>query len=155
MAKTFIPNVYARFLSKVETHGFDHQMCWNWKGATKGNGYGSFSFKQKAEFAHRVAYTLFCGEIPSGIDVCHTCDLRHCVNPDHLFLGTRADNMADMVAKGRGYGGARKHLKQSHIQEIKARLSNGHSPSKIASQMDVNYGTVTAIKRGDSYVVGK
>ncbi len=60
--------------------------------------------------------------------------------------------MQDMKAKGRGAGGNRKHLKENQVQEIRRRLGAGHEPRKIANQMDVNYGTVTAIKEGRSYV---
>ncbi len=145
------PNAYARFLRRVETHGFDTEKCWGWRGATKGNGYGHVSFAGVQTTAHRMAYELFCGEAPEGMDVCHRCDNRWCVNPDHLFLGTRADNVADMCAKGRAAGGNRKHLKENTIQEIRARLHAGVPPRLIAQDLNVNYGTVTAIKEGRSY----
>ena len=144
-------NPYTRFLAKVETHGMDHRPCWEWIGAGKGNGYGNLSVEGRTVSAHRRAYELFCGEIPDGMDVCHTCDNRHCVNPDHLFLGTREQNMADMAAKGRGPGGARRHLKEATVQEIRRMISQGIAMRRIASMLNVNYGTVTAIKRGKSY----
>ena len=136
------------FLRKAETHGLAPDQCWNWLGAGKGNGYGHTSRGP----AHRVAYQLFVGAVPDGMDVCHKCDNRACVNPDHLFLGTRAENMADMKAKGRGAGGCRKHLREHHIQEIKRRLSAGVSQAEIARTMDINHGTVSAIKQGKAYV---
>lgn len=148
----FVANLYTRFLAKVDTHGFTPNSCWNWRGATKGNGYGHFSYNGKKVPAHRAAYMLFVRpDIPNGMDVCHACDTRGCVNPDHLFLGTRADNMADMKAKGRGYGGQRKHLREHQVQEIKTRLASGHSPRQISASMGVGYWTITAIKRGQSY----
>ncbi|MBM4073371.1 MAG: hypothetical protein FJ271_31280 [Planctomycetes bacterium] len=152
--RPFVANKYTRFLAKVGHGDFDPNECWVWLGAGKGNGYGHIKTDSGTTGAHRIAHELFIGPIPDGMDVCHTCDNRGCVNPDHLFTGTRADNMADMKAKGRGRGpsGVRKHLKEHIWQEIKRRLAAGHSPRKIANQMDVNYGTVTAIRGGRSYV---
>ena len=147
----FIPNVYSAFLQKVDAKGFNPTECWVWLGATKGNGYGNVRVSQKNMSAHRRAHELFIGPVPDGIDVCHTCDNRGCVNPDHLFLGNRHANMQDMKSKGRGAGPNRKQLREHTVQEIRARLEAGHSPRKIANQMNIHYGTVTAIRAGRSY----
>jgi hypothetical protein len=80
---------------------FKKENCWLWQGSISLSGYGRFYFRQKAHLAHRASYLLFKGEIPSGLDVCHKCDIRNCVNPEHLFLGTRSDNMRDCVNKKR------------------------------------------------------
>ena len=69
--------------------------CWLWLGFISPDGYGT-------RLAHRRAWELARGPIPDGMLVCHRCDVRHCVNPDHLFLGTHLDNMRDMIRKGRG-----------------------------------------------------
>lgn len=140
-------NKVTALLQKANTYGLNPEVCWPWLGAGKGNGYGHTS----QGGAHRRAYELLVGPIPDGMDVCHSCDNRACINPDHLFLGTRAENMEDMKLKGRGAGGNRKHLTESMVQEIRRRLAAGTPPRTIADVMNVNYGTVTAIKEGRSY----
>lgn len=78
------------------------QDCWNWTAGLRGkSGYGAFKYKGKVLDAHRLSYKLHKGEIPEGLLVCHTCDNRRCVNPDHLWLGSYRDNWMDAVTKGR------------------------------------------------------
>lgn len=81
--------------------------CWLWQGTILHTGYGQVCFEGHAQSAHRVAWLLTNGEIPKGLCVCHRCDTRACVRPDHLFLGTAKDNMQDMYRKGRGPTGLR------------------------------------------------
>lgn len=139
-----------RFLRKV--HSFDDdKRCWGWAGAGKGNGYGHVSYQGANMGAHRMSFLLFNGDIPDGFDVCHSCDNRWCVNPAHLFLGTRGENMADAMRKGRTAGGIRKHLKEGKVQEIRRRIARGESNSHIASVLDVNRETIRNIKQGDAY----
>lgn len=140
------------FLEKVDAHGFSRSACWQWLGAGKGNGYGHVRRGSKNEGAHRESYRLFVGEIPDGMDVCHKCDNRWCVNPSHLFIATRAGNMADMVHKGRGAGGNKKHLKESQVQEVRRRLRAGVPAREVGETMGIGYATITAIARGGSYV---
>lgn len=144
-------NKYTAFFQKVNTHNFNQLKCWEWCGASKGNGYGHVSFEGRNIPAHRLAYILFCGEVPPTMDVCHTCDNRFCVNPDHLYVGSRKQNMADCMARGRTAGGNRKRLKEHQIQEIKLRLKAGTAPRIIANALDINYETITAIAAGRSY----
>lgn len=76
--------------------------CWEWTKALSKEGYARVSHRGKADYGHRVSYKVFFGEIPNGLCVCHTCDNPKCINPEHLWLGTHQENMADRDAKCRG-----------------------------------------------------
>lgn len=87
-----------RFFNKIEK---SEDGCWLWKAGSRGNGYGAFKLHHKTIDAHRISWMLHYGDIPNGMFVCHKCDVRQCVNPDHLFLGTNSDNMKDCYRKNR------------------------------------------------------
>jgi len=91
--------------------------CLEWLKKVMPNGYGSFSLSlpdRHREYVHRIAYSLTVGPIPEGMCVLHKCDNRCCVNTDHLFLGTLADNNRDRDAKGRNGWAKRSHCKHGH-----------------------------------------
>ena len=152
---TIHQNRYGRFLSKVKHEGFKRGDCWVWSGATKGNGYGNFRWADgKYMPAHKAAYLLFVGSIPDGMDVCHSCDVRYCVNPDHLFLGTRTENMDDASCKGRlkrSPSGRRRKLTEAQAQEVRRLLDLNMTPKQIEEITGVGEWSVGAISRGEIY----
>ncbi len=102
-----------RFWSKVEKTS----TCWLWKASMYPNGYGAFKCYGKTRGAHRIAWEIVNGSIPKNLLVCHTCDVRACVNPDHLFLGSYKDNVQDMVTKQRynSANGNKEVCKRGHV----------------------------------------
>lgn len=91
------------------------ESCWLWIGSKGSRGYGQLHINRKPVRAHRFSWELHYGPIPAGMEVCHHCDNPPCVRPDHFFLGTQADNLKDMVNKGRHWA----HLRQASTR-IKA-----------------------------------
>ena len=91
-----------RYWEKVDVRG-DNE-CWEWKAGKDSHGYGRLKVRGKQTGAHRLAWELANGPIPKGLEVCHHCDRPGCQNPAHLWLGTHAENMHDMMAKDRRKG---------------------------------------------------
>ena len=130
--KQFRTRLSARFLAKVDILGDDE--CWEWKASRTFDGYGNYRLNGGMRKAHRVAYAFYNGaEIPAGLCVLHRCDNPACVNPSHLWLGTRTDNNADMKAKGRGVQNGvkgtahyRTNFSNADILKIRAMYKSGH-----------------------------
>lgn len=138
-----------RFYSNIIING---NGCLEWKGTIKSNGYGQFKcLNKKWNHAHRYSYEFFIGSIPEGMCVLHSCDNRKCVNPVHLWLGTKKDNTQDMFKKNRnGYVGskgeknARAKLKEQDIKKIRA----SYSQTMNCTELSKIYGTsISAIDR--------
>lgn len=119
--------------------------CWLWEGATLPNGYGQFNDEDKLSYAHRVSYRLTYGLIPEGKLVCHRCDVRNCVNPAHLFLGSHSDNMQDAVAKGRAARGTRQGLAKLTEDNVRTIRSSTESCYKLAKKFSVSHTTVREV----------
>jgi hypothetical protein len=107
--------MHERFLAK--TRRDLRTGCWLWTAAHDRDGYGSIYVDGKKEQAHRVAYALFVGPVPEGDWVLHRCDTPACVNPDHLYLGTNKQNVADRENRGRGGVLARFQASKTHCPQ--------------------------------------
>lgn len=135
--------------------------CWTWTGSQRGKGYGQIKLAgRKSTTAHRASWLVHHGNIPDGMCVLHKCDNRLCVRPDHLFLGTKADNNADMVRKGRNsygvlarYGEAVPNSKLTigDIPQIRALHKRGFSYPNIAKRFGVGATTIRSVITGNTW----
>ncbi len=127
--------------------------CIEWQGSLRKRlPYGQFWDGQTMTRAHSFSYSAFIGAIPSGFSVLHTCDNPQCVNPCHLFLGTQADNVADMVNKGRQSGRKKPwepnkgtKLTAADILEIRQRCSAGEPQARVAKSKGIAQSNVSLI----------
>lgn len=115
--------------------------CWEWQGAVHDTGYGRIMLKKKGFYAHRVSYELHHGLLEEGLCACHTCDNRLCVNPNHLFAGTRDDNNADMRRKERHVFGEKSpqaKLTEADVIQIRSLAKSGLSQREIGERYGVH-----------------
>jgi hypothetical protein len=141
----------ARFWANVKKT----DTCWVWTGTGGKRGkHGTLQWNNKRVGAHRISYELHNGPIPDGLWVLHRCDNRPCVNPDHLFLGTHQDNMADKVQKGRhkGWWPGESHpackLTAERVRAIRRDVRPGHV---IATEHGVSASAVYCVKNRKSW----
>jgi hypothetical protein len=139
-----------RFWSKT-TVTSNPDKCWEWQGCLYKNGYGRFG----QQLAHRQAWKFFYKTAPTKL-VLHKCDNRKCVNPEHLFEGTHAENVADMYAKGRnrnpkGESIGISKLTDSTVRVIKQLLEGGKSHRSIALIYNVSANTIGEIAQGNTW----
>lgn len=123
--------------------------CWEWTASRNASGYGQIQAGPRLGrplLAHRVSWELHNGPISDGMQVCHTCDHPPCVRPDHLFLGTNAENMLDMATKGRHVGTRR--LTSEQAAEIRRRGLAGENQSKVAADFGTTQKNVSLIVLG-------
>lgn len=125
--------------------------CWLWTHRIHNSGYGELSFKGQHHLAHRLSYACFVGTIPVGMDACHSCDTRICINPSHLFLGSRFDNMADMRRKNRGRLGHKHWRVELGEEQVIEVYSSTESAKSIALRFGVSPATIYDIRRGTTW----
>lgn len=130
--------------------------CWLWARARDEGGYGRLMVEGQDWLAHRAAYELTYGPIPEELCVLHRCDNPPCVKPDHLFLGSRADNIADMIAKGRkapqaiGQDNPNSRLTIEQVIEIK-KTPHYYLSGGLAVKYGVTSQTIRDIRRGRTW----
>lgn len=129
--------------------------CWLWTGSTK-NGYGQLSFRNRNTYAHRLSYAAFVGPIGVGLSVLHKCDVRACNNPDHLFIGTQAENLQDATEKGRMtlppvVHGETHHMAtitDAQVQEVRDLVASGMRQRDVASRFGISQTSVWRMAHG-------
>jgi hypothetical protein len=150
-----------RFWSKVDKTGD----CWIWKGTKTRAGYGVKIINHKAYYVHRLMWGSLNGEIPNGMEICHRCDNPPCIRPEHLFLGSQADNTRDAIKKGRldNYGEKNgmakltsaqvREIKRVYVHSPRGQTSHGkkNSQAYLASLYDVTRYAIRAIVNGKTW----
>jgi hypothetical protein len=127
--------------------------CWEWAGYRQPNGYGVLNIGTRHFPAHRLSLAIHGAPVPDGLDTCHTCDNRGCVNPHHLYAGTRRQNMADCSERGRhnkpkGAAHWAAKLTDADVRIIRRRHVEGERQTTLAREFGVHPATVSRIVRG-------
>jgi hypothetical protein len=124
--------------------------CWIFNG--RPDEYGQLGFERRTHLAHRLSYQMHVGDIPKGLYICHKCDVRGCVNPDHLYAGTHEDNKRDAVDRGRlrkKRGSCHNATPEDFREQIRAEYASGQvSQTYLAKKYGKTQGTISQIVRG-------
>jgi hypothetical protein len=127
--------------------------CWIWMGAINQYGYGIVNFESKSSLAHRISYKLAGNPIPEDLCLCHSCDVRSCVNPKHLWIGDRNDNAKDMLSKNRmpKRPGEKHNMAKLTDKEAVEIYKSKEKNIALAKKYKVDPCTISAIKTGYRY----
>ena len=161
-----VPEWFWSFVEKTDS-------CWWWRGSVGRNGYGRVSMNRHWHYAHRLAWQITHGPIPPGFFVCHTCDQPPCVNPDHLFLGTPADNIHDARTKKRlrpnppsgsqhwtrqhpdrvrrGEANNKAKLTATEVKAIRKAYQDGCSQTELAHRYGIKQSSVWKVLAGHTW----
>lgn len=151
-----VPSLSERFWEKVVDTGGESE-CWLWTAFINPSGYGMIRNGRWMALSHRVSWTLKNGRIPEGAQVLHHCDVRACVNPGHLYIGTNQDNVRDKVARGRssfphperrGELHPLAKLTREQVNEILAKPFVFGSGKELAEKFGVSRALITRIRKG-------
>lgn len=143
------PNAVVRFMAQIYPE--PNSGCWLWDGYVGRAGYGVFRLNGVDARAHRLSYHMHMGRFDPSLVVRHKCDVPACVNPDHLCIGTHADNVRDKVDRGRaprGESHVNSKLTDSQVDEVRAMLSRGVRQKDIAAMFDVTQAAISSIHIG-------
>lgn len=132
--------------------------CWEWQSAKMPKGYGIFTVLLEGKYvgvlAHRMAWLITYSDVPTELYVCHKCDNPKCVRPEHLFLGTHADNLGDQKAKGRSRFGSKHHgakVTEEDVKDMFALREQGLTHKQIAEKYNMSRPNVTVILNGRTW----
>lgn len=147
---TISSEVKTRLLAKIKKDSVSG--CWNWTASVDTHGYGHMRADGKVRLAHRLSYEAHRGPIPKGMQVCHHCDNRTCLNPSHLFIGTWRDNMMDKLSKNRqsrtrqcGETNPRSKLTEADVRAIRSATDKQQA---IADQYGLHRAYISLIRSG-------
>jgi hypothetical protein len=147
------PRQIERFWSHID-RTTDPDGCWLWKRSRSHNGYGQWGGtiggRHRVVRSHRVAYELTHGEVPDGKQVCHTCDVRHCCSPKHLYICSPKENTRDMMERT-GHNRPHARFTDDEVREFRRRYAAGESLTTIAVSADHDVSAMRKLLRGLHY----